>query len=126
MAASLDCAVWLDAIKCVWAEMDGMSIANIDLPGFKDLPDKRQCSFGMRDGESYSPACFHFILINTQHDRNVVQTSGILSRPPSGDQSLLTNKGFRPLPFGLLRFLCGSLGFAFANNSQCFGVQLRH
>ena len=37
MAASLDRAVYLYAVNCVWTEMDGVSVANIGLSGFADL-----------------------------------------------------------------------------------------
>src|SRR6266849_7918776 len=115
MTACLDSSVWLYAVKWVWAEVDGVSVANIGLPGFTNLPDESQCSLGVGDGESCSPACLDFITDNTEHHRDVVQGAVILTCPPFGDQFLLTDDCYRPLTFGLLCFLCGSLGFAFAN-----------
>ena len=85
MAASLDRAVRLDAVKGVWAEVDGVSVANVGLPGFADLPDESQCSLGVGDGETCSPAGHYFIPVDTQHRGNVVETAGVLPGPPFGD-----------------------------------------
>src|ERR1019366_5097650 len=115
MAASLDSSVRLNAVKGVWAKVDGVSVANVGFLGFTDFPDESQYSLGMGDGESCSPTCHHFIPVDTQHYGNVVETAGVLPGPPFGDQFLLTDDSFRPLSFGLLCFLCGSLGFALAN-----------
>ena len=116
MAASLDSSVRLNAVKGVWAEVDGVSVANVGLPGFADSPDESQCSLGVGDGETCSPACHHFIPVDAQHRGNVVETAGVLPSPPFGDQFLLTDEGFRPLTFGLLCFFRCSLGFALANS----------
>jgi len=85
MAASFGGSVWLYAVKGVWAEVDGVSVANIGLPGFTNLPDEGQCSLGVGDGESCSPACLDLIVDNAEHHRDVVQTAVILSGPPFAD-----------------------------------------
>src|ERR1700680_2834317 len=116
MAASSDGSVRLNAVKSIWAEVDGVSIANVGFLGFTDLPDESQCSLGVGDGESCSPTCNYFIPVDTQHRRNVVETTGVLPGPPFGDQFLLTDDGFCPLTFGLLGFLCGSFRFPLTNS----------
>src|ERR1019366_4506819 len=115
MTACLDRSVRLYAVKGVWAEMDGVSVANIGLPGFADLSDESQCSLGVGDGEPCSPTCHYFIPIGAQHRGNVVETAGVLPRPPLGDQFLLTDEGFSPLTFGLVCLFCRSLRFTLAN-----------
>ena len=85
MAASSDGSVWLYAVKGIWAEVDGVSVANVGLPGFTDLPDESQCSLGVGDGESCSPTGHYFIPVDTQHHGNVVETAGVLPSPPFGD-----------------------------------------
>src|SRR5712692_9679474 len=97
MTACLDRSVWLDAVKGVWAEMDGVSVANVGLPGFADLANESQCPLGVGDGETCSPTRHHFVPIDTQHRGNVVEIAGILPGPPFGNQFLLTDDSFRPL-----------------------------
>src|SRR5579864_1882066 len=116
MAAGSDSSVRHNAVKGVWAEVDGVSVANVGFLGFTDIPDESQCSLGMGNGKSCSLACHHFIPIDSQHRRNVVDTAGVLPSPPFGDQFLLTDKGFGPLSFGLLCFFRCSFGFTLANS----------
>jgi len=85
MAASPDHAVWLNAVKGIWAEVDGVSVANVGFLGFTDLPDESQCSLGVGDGEACSSTCQHFIPVDSQHRGNVVETAGVLPSPPLGD-----------------------------------------
>ncbi len=85
MTASLDGSVRLYAVKCVWADVDGVSVASVGLPGFTNLPDESHCSLGVGDGESCSPACLDFIADNAEHHRDVVQAAVILTCPPFGD-----------------------------------------
>ena len=61
MAASLDSSVWLNAVNGIRAEVDGVSIANVGLPGFADLPDESQASLGVGDGKTSTPRGLHFI-----------------------------------------------------------------
>ena len=55
MAASLDSSVRLNAVKGVWAEVDGVSVANVGFLGFTDLPDESQGSLGVGDREIVLP-----------------------------------------------------------------------
>ena len=61
MAAGLDCAVWLNAVDGVWAEVDGVSIADVGLTRLADLADESQGALGVGDGKTRTPAGHHFI-----------------------------------------------------------------
>src|ERR1035437_1450106 len=96
MAARLDRAVRLNAVDGIWAEVDGVSVANVGLPGFTDLPDESQCSLGVGYGESCSPTCLDFIANNAEHRRDVVQAAGVQTGSPLGDLVFLAGGGFPP------------------------------
>src|ERR1700694_4242145 len=93
MAASSDSSVRLNAVKGIWAEVDGVSVANVGLLGFTDLPDESQCSLGVGDGKTCSSTFHYFIPVDAEHRRNVIETAGVLPRPPFGDQFLLMDEG---------------------------------
>jgi len=85
MAAGLDCAVFFYAVNGVWAEVDGVSIADVGLPGFTDPANESKAALGVRHGETSTPGGLYFLADDAQHRGNVVETAGVLPSPPFED-----------------------------------------
>src|SRR5271155_1098494 len=117
MTTRLNGSVRLYAVKRIWPEVDGATVANIGLPGFANPAHESQCSLGMGNGKTSSPAGLYFVADDAEHRRESVrETAVIFTRPPFRHILGLADCFLFVFPPCLLCLFRRSIRFSLANS----------
>ena len=76
MAASVDGAVWLDAVNGVMSKVDAVAVAHILSTGCAYLADESQCKQSMRDGKACAQRSLDFVADEAEHGRDARNVTG--------------------------------------------------